>query len=170
MSELPEIAWFEKVSFEQYKDAWMKARRNLPDDETLRKEWEAIKIPERATAGSAGYDFFMPKVMDFQIGQARFFPTGIRAGIAPGWVLMLFPKSGLGSKFGLRMLNTIPVIDSDYYFSDNEGHIMVGMEAAKSLRLMGGEKYMQGVFLPFGVVKYDDVKTVRNGGFGSTGA
>lgn len=170
MNDIPEIARFEKVSFEQYKDAWVKARRNLPNDDELRKEWEAIRLPVRATSGSAGYDFFMPKVMDFQVGQARFFPTGVRASIEPGWVLMLFPKSGLGAKFGLRMLNTIPVIDSDYYFSDNEGHIMIGMEAAKSLRLMAGEKYMQGVFLQFGIVNDDNVQEKRNGGFGSTGA
>ncbi len=48
-------------------------------------------------------------------------PTGIRVRMQNGWVLQCFPRSGLGFKFRLQLNNTVGIIDSDYYGSDNEG-------------------------------------------------
>ena len=81
-------------------------------------------MPERATVGSAGYDFFSP--IDFALapGETIKIPTGIRAKIDDGWVLKIYPRSGLGFKFRLQLNNTVGIIDSDYFYSDNEGHIM----------------------------------------------
>ena len=42
-----------------------------------------------------------------------------------GWVLKIYPRSGLGFKFRLQLNNTVGIIDSDYYGSDNEGHIQI---------------------------------------------
>lgn len=162
------IAKFKKVSLEQYKQAWANLHRTFTDKE-IEEEWENIQLPVRATCGSAGYDFFLPKYMHFSPNVNSFFPTGIRCEIVPGWVLMIVPKSGLGNKHGTRLLNTTGVIDEDYYYSDNEGHIMVGMSVDRPLALSAGSKIVQGLFLPFGITIDDNVGTVRNGGFGSTG-
>ncbi len=56
-------------------------------------------------------------------GETIKIPTGIRVKINDGWVLKLYPRSGLGFKFRVQMNNTVGIIDSDYYNSDNEGHI-----------------------------------------------
>lgn len=161
------VATFEKVSFEQYAADCSKAG-HWRDTDTLRKEWEAIQLPTRATSGSAGYDFYMP----FENAVAAnpiTIPTGIRCRIEPGWVLVCCPKSGLGFKYKMELDNTIGVIDSDYYGSDNEGHIQAKFRTEKPTILKAGQKFMQGIFLPFGVTTDDTCDGVRNGGFGSTG-
>lgn len=56
-------------------------------------------------------------------GETIKIPTGIRVQMETGWVLQCYPRSGLGFKYRLQLNNTVGIIDSDYYFSDNEGHI-----------------------------------------------
>ena len=134
--------------------------------------YENLSLPRRATVGSAGYDFYLPVDIELQAGQTVKIPTGIRAKIADGWVLCLFPRSGLGFKYRLQLDNTVGIIDSDYYGSDNEGHIFCKItndgKTGKVLTLKAGEAFVQGVFLPFGITEDDDADGVRNGGFGST--
>ncbi len=100
-------------------------------------------------------------------------PTGIRARMEEGWVLCLFPRSGQGFRYRLQLDNTVGVIDSDYYGSRNEGHILVKLtndsREKKTLTLRAGEGFLQGIFLPFGVTEDDMAEGARNGGFGSTG-
>ena len=110
------IARFTHVSEAQYAEA-MAGQDCLPLSE--------IPLPKRATAGSAGYDFISPLEVTVPAGGTALIPTGIRAEMEPGWVLMLFPRSSLGFRHALRLSNTVGVIDSDYAFAKNEGHIMV---------------------------------------------
>lgn len=156
------IASFEKVSFEQYK-------KDRP--EASYEEWECIKLPVRSTAGSAGYDFFIPYQPTSPIGDDPVkLSTGIRCKIEPGWVLILVPRSGLGFKHGMRLVNTVGVIDQDYYYADNEGHIMAKISASDPFWLHQDDRFMQGIFLPYGVAAQDaPLSNERTGGFGSTG-
>ena len=117
------IAKFKKVSFEQFKKDCADVCPQLTEDD-INEIYDGIKLPKRATAGSAGYDFFVPFQIVLQPGSTMKIPTGIRARIDDGWVLKLYPRSGLGFKFRLQLNNTVGIIDSDYYGSDNEGHIM----------------------------------------------
>ena len=162
-----QIATFEKVSFEQY----LTDRRAMADCSSIpavRQEWENIKLPLRATSGSAGYDFFLPMPVCFS-RQAVTLPTGIRCKIEPGWFLLCCPKSGLGFKYRMRLANTVGIVDADYYYSTNEGHIMARVSAKEPFHLAAGDKFMQGIFLPYGITTDDAATAIRNGGFGSTG-
>ncbi len=156
------IAKFEKVSYMQYEK----------DEPNAKAYYETLKLPKRATMGSAGYDFYMPYDLVLKPGETAKIPTGIRASMANGWVLCLFPRSGLGFKYRLQLNNTVGVIDQDYYYSDNEGHIFAKItndsNEGKTLELKQGEGFMQGIFLPFGITEGDDTTNIRNGGFGST--
>ena len=89
----------------------------------------------------------------------------------PGWVLMLFPRSGLGFKHQVRLANTVGVIDADYFHAANEGHIMVRIVNGgdHALNISKGERFCQGVFLPHGLAEEETVLADREGGFGSTG-
>ena len=88
------------------------------------------------------------------------------------YVLMLFPRSSLGFKYRLQLNNTVGIIDSDYYYSDNEGHIFIKVtndsNEGKTVEIKAGEAFAQGIFLQFGITIDDDTTAVRNGGFGST--
>lgn len=162
------IAQFEKVSFEQYLNDRMKCDAQLDEPGAVRREWEMIRLPERATNGSAGHDFFLPMGCCFG-KEPLLIPTGIRCKIEPGWFLLCCPKSGLGFKYRMKLANTIGVVDSDYYFSTNEGHIMAKISSKEPFHLEAHNKFMQGIFIPFGITMDDMCTGVRNGGFGSTG-
>ncbi len=164
------IAQFQKVSYNQFAGAF-KDDFGGSDDE-VRKVYDSIKLPKRATSGSAGYDFYTPVDIHLEPGQTIKIPTGIRAKMEADWVLMIFPRSGLGFKFRLQLNNTVGVIDSDYYDSDNEGHIFIKItndsNEGKVVDVAAGGGFAQGIFMPYGITDDDDVDEVRNGGFGST--
>ncbi len=130
----------------------------------------ALKLPRRATAGSAGYDFHAPATFTLNPGETVKVPTGMRARIEAGWVLMLFPRSGLGFKYRLRLDNTVGIVDADYFGAENEGHIFVKLtnDGDNPLSVGAGEAFAQGVLLPFGLTLDDDAAGERTGGFGST--
>lgn len=157
------IAEFVRVSRQQFEKDW-------PFDAAC--PYDEIRLPKRATAGSAGYDFFAPFDFELRAGQSIVIPTGIRARMDAGWVLMLFPRSGHGFKYRVQLSNTVGVIDSDYFGAANEGHCMVKLVNAnhegKILRVHKGEAFAQGVFLPFGITIDDSADAERIGGFGST--
>ena len=165
------IAKFEKVSFEQFKKDWQGEHPQDTDD-MIKEIYDGIRLPKRATAGSAGYDFFAPAAFTLKPGQMTKILTGIRARIDDGWVLKLYPRSGLGFKYRLQLNNTVGIIDSDYFYSDNEGHIFAKItndsNEGKTVELEAGSGFMQGIFVEYGITMDDDVTTVRNGGFGST--
>ena len=149
------IAKFEKVS----------------KNEETKEFYDYIMLPKRATSGSAGYDFYLPFDLTIKPNESVKVYTGIRAKIDPDYVLMIFPRSGLGTKYHLMLDNTVGVIDSDYYNALNEGHIIVALtnHSDKVLELKRGDRFAQGVFLKFGITVDDDTKSERLGGHGSTG-
>lgn len=156
------IAEFSVVSFKEFASAY--------DGTDVGKVYSSIKVPKRATSGSAGYDFFAPYGVTLAPGESVKIATGIRAEIREGWVLQVFPRSGLGFKFRLMLNNTVGIIDSDYYYSDNEGHIMIKIYNGgdKTVDIAAGSAFAQGIFLQYGITVDDDATAVRNGGFGST--
>ncbi len=156
------IAKFTHVSETQYLEAMSGREGFLPID--------SIPLPKRATAGSAGYDFVSPLEVTIPAGGTALIPTGIRAVMEPGWVLMLFPRSSLGFRHALRLSNTVGIIDSDYAFAKNEGHIMVKLRnpLSEPVTIGKGDRFCQGVFLPYGTAEEEEILTERTGGFGST--
>lgn len=165
------IAQFHKVSFEQFKESWDDSFPGASEEE-IKEIYDQIKLPKRATRGSAGYDFFSPVDFELKPGETIKIPTGIRVFIESDWVLNIFPRSGLGFKYRLQLNNTVGIIDSDYFNSDNEGHIFIKItndsNENKTVELNAGQGFAQGIFMPFGLVEDDDTTDQRNGGFGST--
>ena len=162
------IAKFYKVSKERFTADWTDTFGQSQKE--AEKIYEAIRLPKRATAGSAGYDFFAPAEFILKPGETVKIPTGIRVEMQPEWVLKCYPRSGLGFKYRLQLNNTVGIIDSDYFYSDNEGHIMVKItnEGNKTMKVAKGDGFCQGIFLPYGITEDDKAEGTRNGGFGST--
>ena len=156
------IAKFSHISAAQY-------AADMPYDDYL--SIDEVPLPRRATSGSAGYDFVCPVTVTFAPGEMAVVPTGVRVQMEPGWVLINCPRSSLGRKHGVRLANTVGVIDSDYYFADNEGHILVMLVNGGDhvVTIAKGERFCQGIFLPHGLAEEEEVTAGRTGGFGSTG-
>lgn len=162
------IAKFSKVSLEQFVKDWKDEFGT--DDETTRKIYCGIDIPKRATKGSAGYDFFAPIGFTLEPGETIKIPTGVRCEMDEGWVMLGFPRSGLGFKYRMRLSNTVCILDEDYFYSDNEGHIFIKVvnEGNKTMTVKAGDGFAQGIFVQYGITEDDNCDGIRNGGFGST--
>lgn len=165
------IAKFHKVSQEQFLGAMMEDYPQYTREDII-DMYESLELPRRATRGSAGYDFFAPFSFSLPPRTTIKIPTGIRVEMEEDWVLKLYPRSGLGFKYRLQMNNTVGIIDSDYFYSDNEGHIFVKItndsNEGKTVEVKSGTGFVQGIFLEYGITVDDDAVGVRNGGFGST--
>lgn len=164
------VAKFEKVSFEEFYKGY-KGEFDKTDDE-IKAIYDSLKLPKRATKCSAGYDFYAPEDIVLKPSETIKIPTGIRVRIDDSFVLKLYPRSGLGFKYRLQLNNTVGIIDADYYYSDNEGHIFAKItndsNEGKELVVKAGDGFMQGIFVEYGITEDDDVSEIRNGGFGST--
>lgn len=163
------IAKFSKVSYDRFYESGSSFESNA---EAVNDAYKNIILPKRATKGSAGYDFFTPFKITLLPKASVKIPTGIRVKIDDGWVLKIYPRSGLGFKFRLQLDNTVGIIDSDYYYSDNEGHIIIKLtndtNENKTLEIEAGTAFAQGIFVEYGITIDDECETLRNGGFGST--
>ena len=153
---------FEKISFRQFK-------QDICDDKVL---YDSYNIPKRSTKESAGYDF--ESVIDFTLkpGEILKVPTGIKANMNSGEVLLLIVRSSQGFKYNVRMCNQVGVIDKDYYNNpDNEGHFWVRLQnqGDRDYVVAKGDKICQGIFIPFLVVdEEEEIKKIRTSGIGST--
>ena len=166
------VAKFYKVSFEQYIKDFRDTFGEHFTIEEIRKVYDGIKLPKRATKGSAGHDIFSPINFVLEPNETVKIPTGIRCEIEDGWVLHIYPRSSLGFKYRLQLDNVVGIIDEDYFYSDNEGHIFIKMTNCsnedKTVTVNADDAFAQGIFLQYGLTYDDNTTGIRNGGFGST--
>ena len=143
--------------------------------EKVRRIEEGIRLPERATANSAGYDFFAIEDITCPAKKLTRVMTGVKCELLPNMVLILANRSSNPSKRGLMLSNGIGIVDADYYNNiENEGEI--GFEfynfSEADVEIKKGEKIGQGMITHFIRTENDfgeNLNTTRSGGFGSTG-
>jgi dUTP pyrophosphatase len=172
INELRKIAKFEKVSYQQFKKDMIDTYGEI-SDKSIKEIYDGIKLPKRATTGSAGYDFFAPVNYEIPVGKNVKIPTGIRVKLDNSWVMKCYPRSSFGFKYRMQIDNTVPIIDADYYNAKNEGHIFIKLSCDSYdkdtiLKINEGEAFVQGIFLPYGITVDDDTDGIRVGGIGST--
>lgn len=156
---------FEIISKEQWE-------KDIPQD-TVQCAILEHKQPRRATKSSAGYDFISPIEITVPAHQMAKIPTGIKAQMNDNEVLYIYPRSSIGFKTGIRLANTVGIVDSDYYNNENnEGHIFIKFynPTDNDYKINIGDKIAQGIFATYLTVDdEEDILTQRAGGFGSTG-
>ena len=130
-----------------------------------------IILPKRSTRNSAGYDFYSVISFNLNPGERKIIPTGVRVIMNSDEYLSIFIRSSLGFKYNIRMCNQVGIIDADYYGnSDNGGHIFVCLEneGDSVLEIKKGDRFVQGIFMPFLITDDDVAIDSRLGGIGST--
>lgn len=159
---------FEKISIDRFGEDFL-GKVSFAEMSQTRKE---LKLPQRATTGSAGYDIFAPYSFEIRPRQTVRVPTGIRAILDDDKFLAIYPRSGLGFKYKMQLYNTAGIIDSDYSNSDNEGHIWCKFyndsPDGKTITIHKGEAMCQGIIQQFFKTDNDSADGIRNGGWGST--
>lgn len=136
---------------------------------------EGLKLPERATKNSAGYDFYNPERVEIEPYKLGDNPvlvkTGIKAYMGDNEFLMLVNRSSNPKKKKLVIPNSVGIIDSDYVDNpDNEGEMgfLFYNLSNETVVLEAGDKLGQGIFMEYKTVVDDKAKGERSGGFGST--
>lgn len=169
---LRKVAQFEKVSWAQFQkdyiDTFGEGKTiNMNDVKDI---YDNIKVPCRKTKFSAGHDISIPFDITLPPKERLMIPTGIRCQIETDYVMLIMPRSSLGIKKGLRISNTVPVIDSDYYNADNEGHIFISVinDGKDVIKFKMGDNIVQAMFVPYGVADEEEILEERVGGIGST--
>ena len=141
-------------------------------DEHRKHPNEEIKLPERGTKHSAGYDFYSPVDAIIQPNEMVIIWTDVKAHMYYDNALMLIPRSSMG-KHPVMIANTVGLIDCDYYGnSDNDGNIGFRLLnlGTTPYEIKVGDRIGQGVFVKYGIVKDDQATEIRSGGYGSTDA
>ena len=140
----------------------------------VKKLRENAVLPTFGSPEAAGADLYacLASPVTVAPGETAFIPTGLAMELPVGYVGLVYARSGLACKRGLAPANKVGVIDSDYYYSDNEGHIFAKItndnHTGKTLTVEAGSGFLQAIFIPYGVTYSDDATGVRNGGMGST--
>lgn len=135
---------------------------------------ENINIPKRKTVASAGYDIESAEDIVIPALSKKVVKTGLKAKMSNDLVLLIHIRSSMAFKKNLSLVNSVGVIDADYYNNeDNEGHILVGLynNSNKDVEIKKGERIAQGIFVNYVFTENDDEqeKEIRIGGIGSTG-
>ena len=164
---------FEKVSYEAFRKDMLKCKFT---EEAIHEAYESIKLPERTTERSAGYDFFSPIKFCLKPGERMVIPTGIKVYFneteSKMWHLQLFVRSSLGVKQDIVLSNGTGIIDPDYYGNpSNEGDMLMALynRGYNYRHFDVGDRIMQGVFMLHGLAEGDVATGQRCGGVGSTG-
>ena len=174
MRDNKKVARFSKISLanfnRDYKETFPFGQEYGLDDMEITAVYNSIKMPNRATKYSAGYDIYCPIDITLKSNETIKIPTGLRCEMDEDIVLLLFPRSSLGFKYRMMLENTVGVIDADYFYSDNEGHIMVKFtnHGSKDLVIKKGTAFAQGIFIKYYLTYDDCAGDLRNGGIGST--
>ena len=165
---------FEKVKFEAFERDMMQYRPiNFMGGEA-KEAYDKIKLPERKTKYSAGYDICTPIDISIPSGQRRVIPTGIKVVFEEDemetWHLQMFVRSSVGIKDGVVLTNGTGVIDSDYQFGNNDGDMMLALlnTSEKLVKYKAGDRICQAVFMIHGITSNDKASGDRTGGIGST--
>ena len=129
-------------------------------------------LPTRATAKSAGHDFFLKEDVTIKPGKAVFQYTDVKCRLNRDEVLLLFVRSSIGIKQHLMLANGTGVIDADYYGNaDNDGNIGLTLYnyGTDAVTLKENDRVMQGIVVDYKISENDSTQSGRSGGFGSTG-
>lgn len=133
---------------------------------------QGVVLPERKTAGSAGYDICAAADVTIAPGAVALVPTGLKAYMETGEFLGIFMRSSVAVKYHLSLVNGQGIVDADYYNNpENEGHIMLAVInlGDRTVRLHRGMRIAQGIFQRYLLADGDAAHGARHGGYGSTG-
>lgn len=167
------VAKFEKVSYPQFEKDWIKCF-GLTDDIDkigIMYRYEQIQLPKRKTVHSVGYDIQTPNGISLKPHQSVIIPTGLRVNINKGYWMGMIVRSSLGFKKQTMLSNNLACVESDYYFADNEGHLMVSLInlGESPIHIDSWDAIAQAIFFQQLYAEEDEVTEIRTGGIGSTG-
>ena len=132
---------------------------------------EGIVMPERKTKLSAGYDICTPYEVTIAPHTYAIIPLYVKIALNDNEYLSVVPRSSLYKKHKLIMINSVGIIDADYYNNpDNDGNIgaILYNNSDEPQVLEHNEAIVQGIIQNYLVTDDDNANGERVGGMGST--
>lgn len=148
-------------------------------DLNIKKLHPNAKMPTYGTDGAACFDLYAATVDGYEhtgsviySGKPVVVGTGLAFDIPEGWCLMVYSRSGMGFKYGIRLANGTGVIDSDY-----KGELMIKLvcdEEDGLYRIDPGSRAAQAKLEPVERCTFTEVDALPDTdrgtrGLGSTG-
>lgn len=134
---------------------------------------EGVNLPERKTEGSCGYDIYCPREVTIWPDEWTMMDLGIKmdpGDIPPGYCALIMPRSSMGMRYGLKLSNTVGVIDSDYTMDTIKVSLKIDSEIFKWAIFNKNDRILQMILVPYGIIASERTPTEkREGGVGSTG-
>lgn len=132
---------------------------------------DGMEVPSYAHDGDAGLDLRIKHDVTLEPGRRVNVGTGVAVEIPAGCVGLVFPRSGLATKHGITLSNSVGVVDSGY-----RGEIGASLinTSGETITLDAGTRVCQLVVMPYvpcNLVPVDELSETERGadGFGSTG-
>lgn len=137
----------------------------------VRRLVPGVPLPAYAHDGDAGMDLAAAEAVTLAPGARAAVSTGLAVGIAPGWVGLVHPRSGLALRHGLTVVNAPGTIDAGYR---GELKVLLVNLGDEPVEIAPGDRIAQLLLQQVGraeIVEVDqlDDTTRGAGGFGSTG-
>jgi len=132
---------------------------------------EHAQLPEYKTAEAAAFDLAVCESGIIPPGGTLMLPTGLIIQAPEGHMLMVAPRSSTFKKKGLRLGNTLGIVDRDYCGPDDEILLFFWNPGDQPVSIEAGERVAQGIFIPITRATWDEGQpaTSSRGGWGSTG-
>ena len=165
---------FERVSFSAFEGDMAKYNPVAINKEKLFDCWTEIKLPERKTKYSCGYDVATPVDITLAPHASIVVPTGIRVVFNDDemgtWHLKLYARSSVGIKDKVVITNGTGLVDADFFRAKNEGDMLIALTnmSDEIRKYKAGDRVCQAVFEIYGVTENDAADGKRVGGLGST--
>lgn len=127
--------------------------------------------PAYQTEGAAAFDLTIIEHGSIPAGGTAYLRTGLVFGIPAGHVMLIYPRSSLFKKLGLRLGNQTGVLDADYCGTDDECLISVWNPGTTTIEVTAGTRVAQAIILPRPQVTFEEGPALgpSRGGWGSTG-
>lgn len=132
---------------------------------------KSLPLPEYKTKGAAGFDLATRETVTIKPGEISIIPLNVALEIPSGHFMMLCARSST-RKLGLRLVNGVGIIDSDFRGDGDEVCFGAQNFLKKAVTIEKGTRIAQGIIIKYERVEWKEVKKLGNktrGGFGSTG-
>jgi len=137
----------------------------------IRRLREDVPLPEYKTAGAVAFDLAVIEGATLAPGERTLLPTGLVIRVPEGHALILASRSS-NAKKGIRLSNSIGVIDQDYSGPEDELKIAVHNFGAESYTIEKYDRIAQGLIMPIARATFTEPQEwggANRGGFGTTG-
>lgn len=132
----------------------------------------AVALPAYAHAGDAGADLVTTVDVTIPPGERAMVGTGIAIALPPGYAAFVHPRSGLGYRLGVSIVNTPGTVDAGY-----RGEIkvvLVNHDLREQAVFRRGDRIAQLVVQRVEQARFHEVERLPgsargDGGYGSTG-